>query len=341
MAEKSAISWTATKHEDGTVTEGATWNAVIGCSKVSPGCTSCYAETLSLRYGWSKKPWTAPNAAENVVLKPHKLDLPLRWTEGRRIFVNSLSDVWHDQIPDSYIDSMFAVMAASSRHTYQILTKRPKRMQEYIAGLTVERLVSAWFRLCEEIDAFMGFRRTDTWIGRNKHLSSDLLSIKPHLSLPLSNVWLGTSCEDQRRANERIPLLLQTPAVVHFLSLEPLLGPIDLKKIDWFPERHAWHHVDVLRGGYWSKEWGFTNHSDFPAKIDQVIVGGESGSGFRPLDLDWARQLRDDCTEAGVPFFYKQGSGLRPGMDAQLDGVEWHQFPGDIVMTSERFRAAG
>jgi protein gp37 len=311
VAEKTAIAWT-----------NSTWNAAIGCSHVSEGCRFCYAEELATRFGWTKKAWTAPNAAENVILKPHKLDLPLRWQEPRRIFVNSLSDVFHEQISDDYIDLMFAVMAASPRHTYQILTKRPKRMRDYVNALTLGRLDNAWAYLIQ----------TNDWVNRHgKNMTLD--AMHRYLALPLDNVWLGTSVEAQREADERIPLLLQTQAVVRFLSCEPLLGPVSLYRwLSSMKDRDD-HLASHLTDGLWHDACAFCVNrrrhggTGVERSIDWAIIGGESGPNFRPMDLDWARSLRDQCVEAGVAFFYKQNSNRRPGQDTLLDGREWHQFP--------------
>ena len=250
MSNKTAISWTE-----------RTWNPVTGCSHVSPGCLHCYAETLSLRYGWSKKPWTAQNAAENVVLHPNRLNQPLSWREPAMCFVNSMSDLFHEQVPFEFIDQVFDVMERCSHHTFQVLTKRPERMLEY----TLRRWTPG--------------------------------------ELP-AHVWLGVSVEDQRRANERIPILIEVPAIVRFLSCEPLLGPVDLSL-----------HGRLEDGDF----YGFW--------IGWVIAGGESGPGHRPMNLDWARTIRDQCLDAGIPFFFKQSSALRPGHNPVLDGQEWHQFP--------------
>ncbi len=257
MGDKSAISWT-----------NATWNPVTGCSVVSPGCEHCYAATLSLRYGWTKKPWTAINAAENVVLHEDRLSLPLRWQKPRMIFVNSMSDLFHEQVPDEFIRSVFQTMQEAERHTFQVLTKRPLRMAAW-----VERYIAD------------GYGLTD-------------------------NVWLGTSVEDQRRADERIPWLLRVPSKVRFLSCEPLLGPIDL-----YGPRYRVLHV------------GLCSAFNGGQGINWVIDGGESGSGYRPADLGWFRALRDQCQAAGVPYFHKQGSAFRSGQDTLLDGREWHEFP--------------
>ncbi len=255
----------------------ATWNPVVGCSHVSDGCRNCYAERLALRFGWSKKPWTSENARENVVLHPERLGQPLCWRRLRRIFVCSMGDLFHEQVPDDFIAAVFSVMARA-RHVFQVLTKRPQRMLAWLA---------------------------DSPVGER----------------PLPNLWLGVSVEDQRTASERVPLLMRVPAAVRFVSCEPLLGPIDL--------------AQASPCGYYCGE--AVGHVDHPFYVYQgcatgggihwVIVGGESGPNFRRMDLDWARSIRDQCVAAGVPFFFKQGSGVRPGMNPLLDGVEWRQFP--------------
>lgn len=187
MSDNSAIEWT-----------DSTWNPVTGCSKVSEGCRNCYAEALSLRFGRSAKPWSAAFADENVVLHESRLSYPLRWREPRRIFVNSMSDLFHENIPDSFVARIFRVMGQASHHTYQVLTKRPVRMQSLLSRWAEPYAV----RLHDEADV------ASAW--------------------PLPHVWLGVSVEDQRAAAERIPLLLRTPAAVRFLSCEPLLAPVNL-----------------------------------------------------------------------------------------------------------------
>lgn len=237
--DKSKISWTH-----------ATWNFVVGCSKVSPGCEHCYAERLALRYGWSKKPWTAPNASKNVVIKDNKLELPLTWKTPRRIFVNSLSDLFHEQVPDVIIRTAFGVMGMCPQHTFQILTKRPARMKAFIDSLVAE------------MDFF-----SDHWSGRGECTNH------------FPNVWLGVSVEDQRRANERIPLLLQTPAAIRFLSCEPLLGQVHL--FEWLSPcsyycdhseeyLNAPQHQDLEGWEIW-----FGGHHPARSRIDWVIVVGE------------------------------------------------------------------
>ncbi len=271
----------------------ATWNPTTGCSHVSPGCENCYAETLSLRHGWSKKPWTKPNAAENVILHPDRLSLPMTWKTPRRVFVDSMSDLFHENIPDEFIASVFDVMGwSATQHIYQVLTKRPERMAKLVPKIL------------------------ETKFGGKAP----------------KNVWLGVSVEDQRRADERIPLLRQTPAAVRFLSVEPLLGPVDIDK--WL-----FHCCEFCDGqGVYDLSAADSEaepnirpcdscHGQYITNIDWVIVGGESGPGHRPMDLDWARSIRDQCQAAGVALWFKQESSLRPGANPLLDGKEWHQFP--------------
>lgn len=226
-----------------------TWNPTTGCTKVSPGCDNCYAEALSLRKGWSKKPWTATNADENIVLHPDRLKKPYSWKEPVRIFVNSMSDLFHPKIPKTFVDKVFKVMNDLPQHTFQILTKRPRRAASYRGEWT-------------------------------------------------ENVWMGTSIEN-RSTLYRIDQIRECPAKTRFLSFEPLLeslGEIDLDRIHW------------------------------------VIVGGESGPGFRGMDHEWARDIRDECVERGIPLFFKQSAAFKSETRTALieaDGTEnvWKNFP--------------
>ncbi len=199
----------------------ATWNPTTGCSKVSPGCAHCYAETLSLRFGWSKKPWTPENAEENVVLHPERLDKPLRWRKPRRVFVNSMSDLFHELIPDDYIEQVFVVMARASQHTFQVLTKRPERALAFLSDPG-----SRNFIVNRATSENTGKARARGYVGMVE-------GAQP--AWPLPNVWIGTSIENDRHAY-RAKVLAQTPAAVRFISAEPLLGPLpslDLSAIDW------------------------------------------------------------------------------------------------------------
>jgi protein gp37 len=283
MATK--ISWT-----------NQTWNPVTGCSKVSPGCAHCYAESLSLRFGWSSKAWTPENAQENVILHPERLEKPLSWRKPARVFVNSMSDLFHELVPFEFIDKVFAVMAAGRSHTFQVLTKRPERLLEYMMTPNREEIVE------DAIEALCG-RKGWCYVP---------------WEWPLKNVWLGTSVENQHWADIRVPLLLQTPAAVRFLSCEPLLGPVDLS-VARLPSGATGHPLKVEEGVY--------PISGFVGPLHWIIAGGESGPGYRAMDPEWARSLRDQCQAAGVAFFYKQSSGPRSEMNPYLDGVEYHQFP--------------
>jgi protein gp37 len=281
---KTNIQWT-----------NETWNPITGCSKVSPGCAHCYAESLSLRYGWSKQPWLPQYAAENVVLHPERLEYPIHWRKSRMVFVNSMSDLFHEQVPDEFIAQVFRVMLETPRHTYQILTKRPERML-------------AW--------------RRDFWPVWSRDLPMKYMGVR----LELPNIWLGVSVENQHWADVRVPLLLQTPAAVRFLSCEPLLSPVDLTR--WIrayqPEEAARDHARWEGPFYTSPSLPLTT-------IDWVIAGGESGPKHRPMDLDWARSLRDQCQVAGVSYFFKQVGGATPKSGGDLlDGVQWHQMPHEV-----------
>jgi len=270
MSAQSSIEWT-----------DATWNPVTGCTKVSPGCDNCYAETFAER--WRGTPGHHFETGFDVTLRPNALTMPLRWRKPRRVFVNSMSDLFHKDIPDEYIAKVFAVMARTPQHTYQILTKRHGRMRSLLGG----GLGAGLQRLLEAT------------------ADEDTAQALYDAPWPLPNVWLGVSVEDQKHADLRIPALLETPAAVRFLSCEPLLGPVDLKQavIPMGSERgHGLTASYVHAGGCCRKFHG----------IDWVIVGGESGTGARPMHPQWARDLRDQCVTAGVPFFFKQWGAWGP-----------------------------
>jgi protein gp37 len=224
VSDKSGIAWT-----------NATWNPVTGCSKVSPGCAHCYAERLSLRFGRSF----------DVTLHPDRLDIPLHWRKPRRVFVNSMSDLFHEWVPEEFIHRVWVVMESAASHTFQVLTKRPERMRDILTGCLSDRMPP--------------------------------------------NVWLGASIENDRFVG-RADALRETPASVRFISAEPLLGPLpslDLTGIDW------------------------------------LVIGGESGPGWRPMALDWARHLVERADVAGCAVFVKQDSGSRPGKQGRLPDDLW------------------
>lgn len=273
----TSIEWV--KNAD--ATQGKTWNPVLGCSHVSAGCDHCYAATLAS--GRLKTHPLYAGLAEGgkftgiVRLVPERLEDPLHVRKPTTWFVNSMSDLFHDAVPDAYIALVFKVMAATPHHTYQVLTKRPGRM----ASVLTNRATRFFERVWE------GTGDLELW----------------NRPWPLPNVWLGTSVENQKWADVRIPKLLQTPAAVRFLSCEPLLGPIDLPLLDVViptPE----------------------TPSD---GIDWVIVGGESGKDDerREMDVAWCRSIVEQCVPAGVPVFVKQDSGQRPGKQGRLPDDLW------------------
>lgn len=324
MADHSHIEWT-----------DATWNPVTGCSVVSPGCTNCYAMKLAgtrLKHHPSRAGLTTDTKAGpvwngTVRFNENWLDQPLRWKKPRMIFVCAHGDLFHPDVPDSWIDQVFAVMALCPHHTFQLLTKRPERMRAYLAP-TIRAPLSSFDRIAEQMFALVG----DDWPTVKERCEANGLPWTQPSSRddwwPLPNVWLGTSVEDQRRADERIPHLLATPAAVRFLSAEPLLGPVDLRQLRLFnPEGKPW--IDALTGSVTSgglprgpDEAGInvTTRIRVQPALDWVIVGGESGDGARPMHPDWARTLRDQCAAAGVPFFFKQWGEWTPG-----ENVERHR----------------
>jgi protein gp37 len=279
MGDKSKIEWTE-----------ATWNPIRGCSRVSEGCRNCYAEAVAARFSGPGQPYEGlakmtshgPRWTGQVrVVKEHLFD-PLQWRSPRRVFVNSMSDLFHEKLAGLHMDQVFAVMAMAPQHTFQVLTKRPERMRQYVNDQDASRRLGSALRSLALV-----------WPKRC--LAAAAYAIES-IEWPLPNVWLGVSVEDQAAADERIPLLLRTPAAVRFLSCEPLLGPIDFHSMTTDPPNSGFALTDGL--GCFDGEP--------PAGIDWVIVGGESGPHARPMHPDWARQIRDQCVAVGVPFFFKQ-----------------------------------
>jgi len=252
-----------------------TWNVCTGCTKVSDGCKHCYVERIWPRLAGNPKHVCHGRKFTDIQRHPERLDQPLHWKRKRMVFVNSMSDLFHEDVSFEFIDEVFAIMAMCQQHTFQILTKRPERMREYT---TSERIINV------------------KW--------------------PLPNVWLGVSIEDQQTADERIPLLLQTPAAVRFVSAEPLLGLVDL----CYSAFNGADSLQTMRG------------------IDWVIVGGESGPKARPMNPQWARDLRDQCKAAGVPFFFKQWGEWTPNWLNDNDG---NMITGSIWMDRVGKKAAG
>ncbi|MEA2935038.1 MAG: hypothetical protein QOD74_1684 [Variibacter sp.] len=279
MADKSKIEWT-----------DATWNPVTGCSVVSPGCTNCYAMQLAgtrlarhpSRVGLTDMSKAGPVWNGHVRLNEQWLTQPLEWKRARMIFVCAHGDLFHESVPDEWIDRVFAVMALAPQHTFQVLTKRAERMRAYLRKAGVERRVY-------ELACDLAIEEDADVVLIAPGVDPNLAPPGPRVFLdqwPLPNVWLGVSTERQKEAFARIPHLLQTPAAVRFVSAEPLLGPIDLRK--------AWQ---VNASGALERA--------FPS-LDWVIAGGESGKRARPMHPDWARSLREQCEAADVEFFFKQ-----------------------------------
>lgn len=290
-----------------------TWNPIVGCSVVSPGCTNCYAMKMAARLErmnpalahyrgltktvngnavWTGKMALAPG---HILTEPFRRKKPTMW------FVNSMSDLFHEDVPDEWIDRVFAVMALCPQHTFQVLTKRSSRMRRYCSN------DATFGRVLGMVNRFL---MTDGKITITHH--KDGLK-----GFQLPNVWLGVSAERQQEADARIPDLLETPAAVRFVSAEPLLGPIDFESSGWLGDV-AMHEEERV---------GRANEVPVPLNglpwrsqgVSWVIVGGESGPDSRPMHPDWARSIRDQCVKAEVPFFFKQWGEWAPQIGA-VDG---------------------
>lgn len=330
----TAIEWT---HRPGTV--GRTWNPVTGCRKVSEGCRHCYAETVAARFWGNQYAHTVERGfittrdyeAEHltgrlrkftdVLCHEDRLAAPLAWRKPSTVFVNSMSDLFHEDVPDAFIDQVFAVMALCPQHTFICLTKRPERMLDY---------------------------RTSSYLIQH---DDGRVNIGPRNSVLLwPNVWLGVSVEDQATADERIPLLVKTPTALRFVSAEPLLGPVDLTK---YLRSAKNFHLSASVSGMLSNQSffglqddagralsrseaeaelrallakgveripcadacvGFDERTGCPGhsrpRLDWLIVGGESGPSARPCNVAWIRSLKDQAAAAHVPIFVKQLGAL-------------------------------
>lgn len=286
---KSRIEWTE-----------AVWSPVTGCEKVSAGCKHCYAEREWGRF--QHLPAYAGRKFTDVAVHPERLNLPLRWRRPRKVFVNPMSDLFHEAVPIECIDQIFAIMGLcfvmDAGHTFQVLTKRPERMLAYMLDHETVWRVAGWM----------------------KKLGPELPGENSPPAWPLPNVWLGTSIEDQATADERIPLLLETPAAVRWISAEPLLGPVDLSRICKANHATLGTFIDALRGFKWDESaysgGGCPLDDDPPdiPRLDWVVLGGESGAKARPMSIAWARTLRDQCQAAGVHFYFKQWGEFAPAL---------------------------
>lgn len=320
MSDNSKIEWT-----------DATWNPIVGCSIVSPGCTNCYAMRQADRirrmqkdppsshyFGTTKivngnAVWTG-----KVELAPDRiLTAPLRRRKPTTYFVNSMGDLFHESVPDEWIDRVFAVMALAPQHSFMVLTKRATRMHAKLSN-----------------DAFA----SDVRSALNNYPLCDNAKIVSACARvsdgPLPNVMLGVTAEDQRRADERIPHLIETPAAKRFVSIEPMLGPVDLTRIQVACDDDLdGGFLDALGGGIYIEQPmppRLPHIPDWVARLNWVICGGESGPGARPMHPEWAMSLRDQCREATVSFFMKQmenGGKLTSEISSFPADLQIRQFP--------------
>jgi protein gp37 len=291
MADGTKIEWT-----------DATWNPITGCSVHGPGCANCYAMKLAgtrLQHHPSREGLTVPTKAGpvwngQVRFNEDWLTEPLRWKRPRRIFVVAHGDLFHEAVPDAWIDQIFAVMALCPQHQFQVLTKRADRMREYMLESDsalfgrLGLIQDAAYRLMAPIDGRWNEERGVTARTAVRSALGERGGF--------SNIWLGVTIVNQVEADRDVPKLLATPAAKRFLSMEPLLGSVNL----WQAGAIV-HHFggNVLGSDDIVDDWD-------ESKLDWVIVGGESGPGARPMHPDWARSLRDQCAAAGVPFLFKQ-----------------------------------
>lgn len=349
MAEHSTIEWT-----------DATWNPITGCSVVSPGCTNCYAMKLAgtrlkhhpSRAGLTRETKAGPVWTGETRLNEQWLDQPLRWKRPRMIFVCAHADLFADSVPEEWIDRVFAVMAMAPQHTFQVLTKRADRMRAYINGIPSKIPFMGRMPLERIHLEAAGHMEGDGGFMDALKRHGNVYSLYCSVPWPLPNVWLGVSAEDQVRAEERIPQLLETPAAIRFVSAEPLLGPIDLTRLDQPNAGGGPYWIDSLSAyemGWFSDEAATIMTDPDPLadsglpRLDWIIAGGESGGSARPMHPDWVRSLRDQCFAAGVPFFFKQWGSFAPDDPAAthtamrhvgkkvagrlLDGIEHNDLP--------------
>ncbi|WP_070017734.1 DUF5131 family protein [Streptomyces nanshensis] len=312
MGANSRIEWTT-----------RTWNPTIGCRRVSSGCDGCYAIGEANIRKSNPNPKVADAFAGtvhhaddgrldwtgHVNLLPQRLPQPLKWKKGERVFVDSLCDLFYDEIPVDYVAAVFAIMALTPQHTYQILTKRPRVMAAMLAD---ECTCGAGHAPGTHFRSEMAWAVSAANPNGIPGVPDDAEELVNSATWPLPNVHLGISAEDQKTANLRIPHLLHTPAAVRFVSLEPLLGPISLTRLQLPTEARKPTEIvyDVLRARYGTGEW----YAHTAARLDWVIIGGESGSAdatetrpaARPPHPKWFRSLITDCALAGVPVFFKQ-----------------------------------
>ena len=328
MSANTTIAWT-----------DMSWNPIRGCSRVSSGCKHCYAESLAGRFsgrgqpyeGLVRKTTTGFRWTGFVALISKDLDLPLRWKKPRRIFVASMSDPFHGGVPDAFLDQMFAVMALADQHQFQLLTKRPERMRAYLSDADLPQRLR-----------HIAVPHSN---GSNSYLGQTFATTPG--CWPLPHLWCGVSVENQATADQRIPWLLQTPAVVRFVSYEPALEVVHFNMLadgSWHDPEGA-QYYDALRGTSW---WSNGDHGVAGPGLDWIICGGESGPKARPCEVAWLRNTVQECQVAGVACFVKQlgsyprgWSGLQFVHDRKgADPSEWpddlrvQQFPACALVAS-------
>lgn len=287
-----------------------TWNPITGCTKTSEGCRNCYAENMAKRFRGQD--------GFKLTLHPEKLDIPLMRKKPTTYFVCSMSDLFHEDVPFEFIEKIFNTMVESPQHTFQVLTKRPERMAQFFAWWN-------WF--------------DGEWSGKEKYLA--LSHDKPFFP----NIWLGVTAENQKEASHRIPILLAMPTALRFISVEPMLEAIDLNDVALLRDTDSCLvHCPTCRRVYEMKnsdllclKCGSAFITELP-QIDWVICGGESGQRARPLNPLWVKNLQEQCSQANVPFFFKQwgeftcrnGDIIRVGKKEAgylIDGKECREMP--------------
>ena len=299
------------------------WNPVSGCTPISEGCQNCYAKRMANRLrGRCGYPAHEPF---KVTLRRERLIEPLKWKKPRRVFVCSMGDLFHEDVPFQFIATVFGVMANSSQNIYIVLTKRPQRMKEFFDWLfsNAAKYYARGYRTVPYDDDRINVLIMN--IASEYGINLDFMR-----QWPLFNVWLGVTAENQARADERIPILLQIPAAVRFVSVEPMLGPVDLTRIggDWYGNGR----INALKGlqndDTYVNEYNLRWKAKHCGELDWVICGSESGPNHRKTKIEWIRDLREQCISANVPFFLKQMeiNGRMVKMP-ELDGKIWAQFP--------------
>lgn len=278
MSDNTGIEWAT-----------ASWNPIAGCRRVSRGCEHCYAERMAARLqamgvrGYEGVVNEGGRWTGRVGVIPALLEQPLKWRRSRRIFVNSMSDLFHEDVPFLFADRVFSIMAVAAQHKFVVLTKRPERMCSYM--------------------------QDRDWGDEYNRLKGGEYALAGEIVTPLPNVALGVSVEDQATADERIPLLLQTPATCRVVSYEPALGPVDFDAI----RKSSATISDDMFFATLSGKFGYSGAMIHNInRIDWIICGGESGPGARYMNPEWAISARDQCEAAKVPFFFKQMARREP-----------------------------